>query len=227
MKKLLSLITLISVYVLMFNSCKKEKCETENLGTHTFTSTDLQIIPYKGNDKLVFSDSLGDTLIYTGERRISSYQQRSVDKYYPNGTDSPCKNLIYTTENSSIFIKEKTHNSDISLDLNFEGPFQSFEKVINIQISYEENTIYWSFNQNYVFNTLQLFSSTNEYTATLVFKASLILGNKTFNSVYILKQLINHLNPENANLQYVYYTVAQGIVGFRTKPGGRTWYLNN
>jgi len=46
--------------------------------------------------------------------------------------------------------------------------------------------------------------------------------NFDFYNVYVLKQIIKPDKDEN--LQYVYYSVSKGVVGFRTEEG-HLWYL--
>ena len=58
MKFFILILTFFTILIMAFSSCKKN-CESNNLGNVSFTPTDLQIVPYKGTETLIFKDSLG------------------------------------------------------------------------------------------------------------------------------------------------------------------------
>jgi hypothetical protein len=212
MKKIFFLLTLITFYILIFNSCKKN-CESENLGTFKFTSTDLQIIPYQGKDSLIFSDSLGNLITYNGIGR------GSVEDYhdqYPNLNNNPnfCIGDYFYTESNEIDLFGKNYPFGITIDLDMDSGSsfgQNIKKFFSLGISYEDIK-FWHFGILINFDGLKLIDS------NISLKDSLKIGPKTFYSVYVLTQ-------NNDNLKTVFYTISQGVVGFRTN-NGHTSYLS-
>ena len=80
---------------------------------------------------------------------------------------------------------------------------------------------YWDFDWGYNIDGLKLSTSNG---GNLSFKDSIIVGPKKFYSVYVLEQIST--SSSYANLQYVYYSFKEGVVGFKEQ-GGKTWYLSN
>jgi hypothetical protein len=214
MKKAVSILVLIIFFISIFNSCKKN-CESENLGTFKFTSTDLQIIPYQGTDSLIFSDSLGNSITYNGIGR------GSVEDYhdqYPNLNNDPnfcIGNYFYTENNDVAFgVNGKDYHFGINLSLSMDSgsPFgQNIKKIFGFDISYKD-TKDWYFGITLNIDGLRLSGNNISY------KDSLKIGPNKFFSVYVMTQ-------NNDNLKTVFYTISQGVVGFRTN-NGHTWYLS-
>ena len=230
MKKVLSLIILMSVYVLMFDSCNKG-CVSKNLGTINFTPTDLQIVPYNGTETLTFNDSLGNSIIFTGKGRISS--NPNDDNKHSECPDGDCGgndicfgNYYYTQTNSIQF---QGQNSDFQINILLdmaEGSFhKDISKCFSITVKFKDGANIWLFScpslYSYSFDAMKISSLVKGYNS-LSYTHTLVIGPKTFNSVYVLGQIGIAYN----NLEYVYYTINEGIVGFRTVTGKR-WYLGN
>ena len=226
MKKIILLLTLMTFVILIFISCKK--CVQKNLGNVSFTATDLQIVPYKGTETLIFSDSLGDLLTYRGNRHGSNYNDRWVQ--CPSG-DCPgaggesCSGNYFFTEFYNIqFIQNSNINMQFNLWMDSGNPFnQNFTKYIGISVNFNDIKT-WGFGCSFIFNKLQLYNYSKGGGSIVSLNDSLIIGPKKFYSVYVLKQ--NTPWESFSNLQYVYYSITQGIVGFKEQ-GGKTWYLSN
>ena len=226
MKKLLPLIALFSVYILIFNSCKK--CVQNNLGTVTFTQTELQIVPYTGTETLMFLDSLGDSLTFKGNGRrdygFQWFQCPQGDCPGAGGEDDCRGNYYFTEENITAFYSNKSYIYRV-IQLYFsmdQGTtfHQNIKKNFSIEVGFYDKK-YWDFDWGYNIDGLKLSTSNG---GNLSFKDSIIVGPKKFYSVYVLEQIST--SSSYANLQYVYYTFKEGVVGFKEQ-GGKTWYLSN
>jgi hypothetical protein len=223
MKKIIIILSLGIFYNLIFNSCK-EKCESNNLGKVSFTQEDLKIVPYKGSEILSFSDSLGNVLNFNEGKRRSNYNEIIYE--YPSSEVDDCKgDYFYPEINYTNFLGEGL-NSFILVNLNMDrgNPFnQNINKFIVINVVFSDTRI-WNFNCGFNFYTLKIFKNIDTTKSMLSYKDSLVIGQKKYFSVYVLKQI---KDPETSNnLQYVFYTINNGIVGFKTKEG-HAWYLNN
>ena len=182
MKKKYFILLSAFFFLLIFNQCKKEaKC----LGKLTFTEAELKIIPYTGNETLVFKDSIGDSLIFKiNDRGSYTYP------YFKN-PDSYEQTDYYEYEYNYIsFI-----NND-KIDLRFSNPFISNKTIKYFDINFNSFTGTYEFDANNI--------------APSVFHDTLTIINKTFNSVYELKTL--YLNLSGNSL--LFYTFNEGIVGF-------------
>ena len=202
------------------NACK-DKCESNDLGTVKFTDEDLKIVPYKGTETLTFKDSLGNSLTYGGGGRLSEFFIN-----HENPSDYECPgNYFYSENNTLKFIQGSYVNIQIILSMD-KGSlfFKNINKYISFLIEYQEGSIHWVFyNRVFNFDALKINNSLDT-TVHILHKDSLLIGPKKFLSVY-------QLNQKNApsgakNLQYVYYTIKEGIVGFKTEDK-HSWYLSN
>jgi hypothetical protein len=218
MKKIIIILTLITLYILIFNSCKKP-CESKNLGTVKFTSEDLKIVPYKGTETLTFLDSLGNKLTYKGDDRVRLYNNEHHE-FSSSGNDECTGNYFYSEINDTRF-KGNDLYFFIWVDLLMDdgNPFnKNIKKSIEIKVVYEDTKI-WIFDGYFNFNAMKLYNHTDTSESNLTLKDSLMIGLKKYYSVYVLKQ-------NNTNIKTLFYIIKEGIVGFRTKEG-HTWYLNN
>ena len=239
MRNLILISVLITFNILLLSSCKK--CVQNNLGNVTFNPTDLKLIPYKGTETLTFKDSLGNTLIFTGQgRKTDNYQQQWFQ--CPNG-DCPgaggesCTGNYFSTEgdwtefinrNSQYFFRQQ-----IGLSMDRGNPFhQNIKKLFTIDFSYNDNSINWEFYAvSFYFNDTLINQPYDATISKFSYKNNLTIGSKKFNSVYILEQFTIPSSTTNdpqkyGNLQYVFYTIKDGIVGFKEKDS-KTWYLSN
>jgi hypothetical protein len=227
MKKSILFFLILLYIILIDNSCQK-KCEKENIGNVTFTSNDLKIEPYTGNETLMFLDSLKDTIIYVPEIGLQASGKYDYMSGYtsqnPNDNNQCTGNYYYSEVTGTHFSGKDPSNFGIWFDLRFSGSLfnKNLKKIIDIVVGYKDYND-WFFDQTYYFDGLNLQQPTEPNNSSLSFKDSLKIGPKKFHSVYILKQIQDPYKL--ANLQYVYYTIKEGIVGFKTKDG-HTWYLN-
>jgi hypothetical protein len=205
----------------MFISCKKQdQCEQNNLGNVSFTLTDLQINPYLGTETLSFSDSLGNSMTFSGEESFKEYNQHYQ---YPSTDPNACWGDYFNTEYRYTIFQGKNKNSVIEINLNMDSgsPFhQNINKFLNITIRNDVN-ININGSQYSRFNNLILYTVHNTF---VIYKDSLKIGSKVYKSVYILTNG-SDVPTQNNNLQTLFYNIKIGILGFKIT-GGKTWYLN-
>jgi len=216
MKKILFSFTIILVFMLMFFQCKKE-CNSEKLGDRKFTQTDRNIVPYNGLENLIFKDSIGDTVsmhpeVSTG--RMYSYDNKFYEYYFSSEKCPP--NYYYVEQNYTHFVG-KDYGTSIWTDIYFDNPFaDTLKKYIVIKVAFEDSQS-WYFTRSFFFNSSTLFNRYPQESKIIDYNDSLKIGPKWFLKVYTLKQIQDPYGLKN--LQFVYYSLNDGVVGFKTKDG--------
>lgn len=200
----------------MFIQCKRE-CNTEKLGDLKFSQSDLKIVPYNGFENLIFKDSIGDTIsmhpeVSTG--RHNKYDNRYYENYFYQ--DDCIPNYYYVEQNYTHFIGKDYHTS-IWVEMYFDNLFaDSLKKYIIIRVAFEDSQRWYFYNAFY-FNSNGLYDGFSQKSSIVSYSDSLKIGQKMFKKVYKLQQLEE---PDGVkNLQYVYYSLIDGVVGFKTKEG--------
>jgi len=213
MKRFLVLAALMLLCSLTFVQCKR--CHDKFIGELDFTPTDLNIVPYNGAVKLIFKDSLGDSIIYQGTGRHSDI----INPYHETYHDDPCFGDYYTYEQNYTDFYSNGSDGEIRIYLTryFKTAFSSPEgKSFDLSISYNKSGSYF-FNSSFYFDDLKL--SEFRDNTIMAINDTLQLGPKTFYSVYTL-------DDGYTNLNIAYYSVSEGLVGFKSNDG-HLWYLAN
>ena len=222
MKKLILILPFLALGVLIFNSCQKP-CNPHDYGKIKLLPSERQICPYKGNEILVFTNTSGDTIVYKGNKWDSTYDGVAGDcrEYY----STMCCGYSFERETLNIYFHENKYQSQMSVQIYNWSQWHSDPKYFDIAMTYQENLHPWSYEVISDYNTLALRTYKDTTSCEITFNNTLILGNKTFSSVYSIKQYKSAYNKHIVSkIQYVYYTIKEGIVGFKTKDG-HLWYL--
>lgn len=182
-----------------------------------FTENDLKIVPYTGLETLIFKDSVGDSLTMqkaykTG--RFSLYNNKYYEHYFDEGECVP--NFYFVERNFTAFCNKDT-TAHIETDIYIDNPFaDSLKKHIAIEVSFQDSQ-HWYFSGSFFFNSNALYDREPQESFIVQYNDSLIIGSKVFKKVYTLQQLKDPYGLKN--LQYVYYSLIDGVVGFKTKDG--------
>ena len=101
MKKNIFILLVLFLAIQILISCQKN-CQSNLLGSVRFSQTDLNIIPYKGNEQLTYVASSGNQIIFDGSNRISHYGAEG-DEYveFPE-SDDYCPGNYYYTETGDL-----------------------------------------------------------------------------------------------------------------------------
>jgi hypothetical protein len=203
MKRFLFLLAFAILFSATFLQCKR--CKDKNLGEHDLTQTDQNIVPYIGNETLIFKDSSNDSIFYKGSGRSS------VIASSQNNSEGDCAGDYYNYElNHTQFIKTINHRSiDVYLGFSDSVPttiYKSF--TIGLDYPYVEEG---HFQGHYYFNDMKLiqFKSGGRIKA---FNDSLVIGPKKFYTVYTL---FDDLDTNKV----VFYSISRGVVGFINAAG--------
>jgi len=217
-KKTLLLIMLI-VTLITFTQCNK--CKSKKLGYIQLSQTDLNIVPYNETETLNFKDSIGNTIQFLGE-----YSQTQNNPQYENASSDPdCPGNYYDVEEHSVRFNSALISGHIWLYMIQYPSFsnEDIQKLLFITTEYQD-TQYWSFNCFFEFYELKLYNSTSSRGSILTFNDSLVVGQNKYYSVYTLNQ--STAVTGYANLKTLYYSINNGIIGFKTDQG-HLWYLDN
>jgi hypothetical protein len=231
MKRNLRLLVFVTISCLMFIQCHKNECKSEYLGDLRFTETDLKINPYTGKERLVFKDSIGDSLCYNCEGRLSSSNHYIYEHYDPESYNGS-KGDYYKLEFNQTYFDEPAIYSGITVSIGIGNPFLETKNYIGINVSYQD-TKTWLFECNFYFDSLALFDvppppsyAYDPGGHILIFDDSIIVGHHLHYSVYTLVQTNGPPMSSLSNLKTVYYSIKEGIVGFKTDEG-HLWFLAN
>ena len=222
MKKTISILLLSILAIQILNSCQKN-CQSNLLGSVRFSQTDLNIIPYKGNEQLTYIASSGHKITFNGGNRISHYGSEG-DEYveFPK-SDDYCPGNYYYTETNEIDFNGTVSGSWINFDMGMTTPFTSpVKKHIGILITVLDS-IYWVFDNTYRFDSLKLYDFSPPY-GIIPANESVSIGSKVFYNVYVLQSGMYLHSKTVGNLETVFYSITEGIVGFQNEYG-KTWYL--
>jgi len=222
MKKNISILYLSILAIQTLISCQKN-CQSNLLGSVRFSQTDLYIIPYKGNEQRIYIASSGHKIIFNGTDRISHYGAEG-DEYveFPK-SDDYCPGNYYYTEKNNIDFYGTVSGSWLNFDMGMTTPFTiPVIKYIGISITVLDS-IYSVFSNAYRFDSLKLYYYSPPYGIIPV-NESVSIGSKVFYNVYVLHSEMYLHSKTVSNLETVYYSITEGIVGFQNEYG-KTWYL--
>lgn len=224
MRRTFLLLLLVIVSLLLCVQCNKH-CNSEQLDDLYFTAKELAVVPYQGTETLVFKNSNGDSICFTGQGRTSHMDAR-VSNTEPE--DDECFGDTRNAEDNAVVFKSGNTDSIISVHLYFPHPFANYEALKTISFHYGYKATY---NVDLFHGTYGFFgdSIANAYPYNTYFYyvdyfisgyySSLTLVNKTYTRVYELMYY-------NGQGKVLYYNVTQGIVGYK-ESSGIIWYLDS
>jgi hypothetical protein len=215
-KTILSLLFLLST--LTFVKC--DRCRQKKLSDKKFTQEELNVAPYNGFEELIFRDSIGNSIYFTGQGRTST-MQLIHETWDWDGEECPGDNRQVERVDFSFNINHST-DTTLLLSLLFIHPFNEYENDKYIRFAFDNigfSGIY-SFEAGIIMNPKYPAWSDSYIPA---FYDTLTIFNKTFYSVFELKN--NYYGNEPNDLLSVYYSISRGIIGFK-KGSGTTWYLD-
>jgi len=197
-------------------------CQSNLLGSVRFTQEDLNIIPYKGSEQLVYIASSGNQIIFNGANRISHYGAEGYQYVEFPKSDDYCPGNYYYTETNAMDFHGTTSGSWLNFDMAMTNPFIGpIQKHLGISLTVRDS-VNWVFSDIYRFDSLQLFTYDPPY-GTIPVNDSVLIGSKIFYKVYVL-QSGKKKDSSVGYLQTVYYSLTEGVLGFRNEPG-ETWCL--
>ena len=208
--------------LMFFSRCKREediKKEGAKLGDIRLSVSEQNTVPYQINDTIIFKDSLENTKMFI----VKSREVYSPRVYKDAGTDSFTD--YYDVEQLHV---ELSNTDMFEIMVNLRAPLPTYCSPLNSG----KNFFHISFATGGVSQTHSFFLSHIDPTAfyytdegmSIPYHSSITFSGHTFNAVYELTDI----NPSTTNdyVQTVYYSVSEGIIGYRTKAGAE-WYLYN
>jgi hypothetical protein len=198
-----SVICLVSL-----TDCNK-KCKNQFQGNLSFTVDELKIVPYSNQTNLIFINTLNDTINIT--TTTSSTKQDEITEL-ADYRNSDCLKY-YHCQNFGFVLKDSLNAFEINIALQYALYPPEKALYIKVELPVKDSISHFS---NFIY--LKNDSIQGPYYPTLT------LGSRTFS--YVHEFLTMDINPVSDYLEFVYYTVKQGIVGFKSH-NGKTWYLAN
>jgi hypothetical protein len=199
------LIKLFIISILITQVCCN-KCKTKTEGPYTLSTVDLSMIPYRGNETLVYKNLAGDSVTFIGVKRYSR-----IDHGDTLRKEEPlCAVAEWQYEwNFSTF--SYSANGDM-----WVGESNNRNRRI-FEIWFEFHTPIDFWYDNIVSINSGNFYCNNNQIAPI---DSLLIGNNKYYSVFEFY----YNGCSKPALPIIYYTIAQGIVGFKTT-NSDYWYL--
>lgn len=223
MRQSILLVVLINSF-LIFTSCKK--CHEHELSSVQFSQSELNMIPYNGNETLIFKSETEPSLSYFGTERTTQSGIDYEDLKYTEETH--CKGTYYFTQASWIDFRSSNGDYDLRTGMYFTNLFDSgfIENIFYLSLDPKIDSIKHYIGQ-YVFTSDTLYNGKYNLdgAGTMIkgFHSAIQLGQKLYYNVYELDG--DYGSPNNTEwISSVYYCFSNGLVGFRTNKG-RLWYL--
>jgi hypothetical protein len=214
MKTKVLLLTLLVLISVLFSQCRKKG---KLLGNYTFTTEDLNIVPYQIGGIINLVDNLGDSIkIHSLSRKSKFYNYYDIN----NSDNIEYDDYYYLESNTTDYSDSNVY---FRIGLSFTSPFSKpVSKKIDFNISISLPLGIGFFNEGYFFKDLQL----SDPNGNIVYLDTLELSNKLFHSVYALNISSYGHDTIKDYIKTLYYNITQGIVGLKTKQN-KIWCLNN
>lgn len=223
MKKSLPYILLFMFLLIGFPGCKK--CTQNELANLKFTTDDLSINPYSGNEGLVFRNLTGDSIVFLQGKRAaysSTYHQ------YPDADyNHSCPGDYYSkeTDQTDFYTTSGTSSPYLGIELDFNISFENpdYEKTIFLEF-FSPSTDISGFYGLFLFNNDSIFNYPKKYDTIVQKHSQLTIGPRTFANVYELYAMNREkIHPEWFSIAY--YSTKEGFCGFKST-NGILWYLD-
>jgi len=187
----------------------------------SFTQSDLNINPYKGNEQLVFRSLTGESFNIAIRGR---YKNRNEMYGYKDYSDrNKCKGDYYYSERDETGFNNVgswLFSIILSFDYTLDNPV--YDKTIEFMVVLE-NGASPSYSVAH-FNPDTIYDKYPSRDSVYLYHKSITLGPKSFEKVYELF-LYRSLNLNGDWATSLYYTIKEGIIGFNTNLG-KKWYLD-
>jgi len=223
MKKQSFLLGVLVISLLLINSC--QKCHENELSSVKFTQNELKMIPYTGNDTLLFKSATEPSLSYYGTERTT---QSGIDyEDLKNVEETHCKGTYYYSQSSWIDFRSAHGDYNLRTEMYFTNLFDSgyIEGIFIFGLGLNINSIR-DFSGQYVFELDTLYSGKYIEGFSKIIKgfySTIQLGQKSYHNVYEFDG--DYSSPNTTEwISSVYYCFSDGLVGFRTNKG-KLWYL--
>lgn len=207
------------------SDCNKVKCVQHEVAYLPFTEGDRSIIPYTGNEILIFKDTIGDSIIF--EKGLKTISSKVEYEYSDHEAEEHnyCRGDYITSENDEIDFYSKIGSGYLQILLFNGAYFKNPKSVKLILFNFQPgDDVSLRFDADFMFSNDTLFNKPNNLDSITGFHHQIIIGSKTFTNVYELYGY-NHVSDSNEWYKTAFYSLIDGLVGLRTN-SGRLLYLD-
>jgi hypothetical protein len=186
-----------------YTGCKD--CERSEIAYIPLPEESLSVNPHKLNDKLVFVDNAGDSIIYICTKKEKS--TRDVD-----GCIECCEDFYRIEEVENTVFESETLDSDlqISISLDFDIITKKTNPSVGWAWSYYENQPNVN-GANFIFLPIDSMKQVAKLSNS--FSDTLVLRGKTLFNVFILKA--QNIKTNEYPVKELYYTIKEGFIGMK------------
>jgi hypothetical protein len=226
MKSNFSLLFFCICGIFILSTCNKDKCNQHEIANLTFTQGDRSIIPYTGNETLIFKNTLGDSIVFEkGLKQISSNVEYQYTRHEALGNND-CQGDYITSEKDEMDFYASIGKG--FLKIYFSNSY-SFDHPVPIKyidfILMPTDTVELAFLARFKFSNDTLFNYPNSKDSIIAYHNQITIGLKTFSDVY---ELYTSYIPLESPEWYktAFYSTKDGLIGLRTNYG-RLLYLDS
>lgn len=209
--------SVLNLILLSFSNCKK--CEENKLATLTFTTEELSIDPYSGNERLTFKSLSDDSIVFPQGHRNAEIIEPSK---FPAG-DNSCRG-DYVSEDLN-WLQKYNNEARLDIKLFFDYSFDNGTSEKEFELYFYSQLNIAGFDAFYYFNANSISTINSSNGSITGYYQSIDLGPKSFQYVYELSCPNNDPNHKEG-FSSAYYSIKEGLVGFKTNKG-KLWYLDN
>jgi hypothetical protein len=206
----------------LFNFLLTNCCDSKLINEYTFSPADLKVNPYTGKETLIFNNVGGTSLTFASGSRNSSTE--TLYKDLSLNEEKKCKGDYFQSEVNVTSFTSTDNELQIKVILYFY-PFtdnSTAKKAIGIMAdNIHVNSGFGGrdayFDEDTIYNHGPSVSD-----SSYIYHDSINLGPKSFTHVYEFNLQASAL----ATIDMVYYSIAEGIVGFDTRNQGIFYLVN-
>jgi len=216
----------ISLTILLFSSCRENICREKELPSAMLSQSDLSMIPYNGDETLIFESPTEPSITYYGDKRPT---ETDIVTENPNDYSySGCKGTYYNTNLRIVFFNASKGFDRFSINMLYTNLFDSgfTKKFMQFGLELNDDSIR-SFGGEYYFSTDTLYNGAIKKgmsTTIKEFHQTIQFGQKTFNHVYELNGDYGTSTSQPDWVSSLFFNFSNGIVAFKTNKG-KLWYL--
>jgi hypothetical protein len=208
-----------------FSNCNKTKCNQQEISHLTFTEGDRTIIPYSGNETLIYKNTDGDSVIFSNCLNNVGLKKEYALTAYEAQDFNGCRGNYLTSEYINMGFNSQNNLGGLNIILTNKATYYNPASIKNIYIYFcPRFGSEVGFTADFQFSNDTLINYADKFDSIVAYYNSITLGSRTFNKVYELYSH-NSIPPQEEWGEIGYYSIVEGMVGIRSNYN-KIWYLD-
>ena len=205
--------SILVFFSLLLSHCSRPGCESDRIDCPTAFNSYISNFPdFKEGDSLVYVNDNGQRLVYNVN--YDSISKQSSTPCYESSDECSCNQCVQYRRYDALM-----QDNDFVTDTNVSKELWSFI-VFQTYVDRESEP-----NVNYVFEILDFRNGFHlNFDEPKEYYESFILGGNTYSKVY----KVNNVQPKPSEfIEFLYFSLESGIVGFQLKKDSTLMYREN